>query len=100
MSSAEVQIIGAGIGGLTLANALQSKGVKSTVYERASEISAVGAGIILPPNAMEIFRALGMSEEIRMQGHNVERYSIRSKLGKVFNTISTTSKARGQLSRW
>lgn len=94
MSSAEVQIIGAGIGGLTLAIALQSKGVKSTVYERASEISAVGAGIILPPNAMEIFRALGLSEAIRMQGHNVERYSIRSKLGKVFNTISTTSKGK------
>ena len=37
-----IDIIGAGIGGLTLALALEQKGIKYRVYEEANEIKPVG----------------------------------------------------------
>jgi 2-polyprenyl-6-methoxyphenol hydroxylase-like FAD-dependent oxidoreductase len=49
---ADVLIIGAGIAGLTAANALQSRGVEVQVIEREDGPQAVGAGILLHPNAL------------------------------------------------
>jgi 2-polyprenyl-6-methoxyphenol hydroxylase-like FAD-dependent oxidoreductase len=58
-----VTIIGAGIGGLTTALTLQQKGFQVTVYESASEIKPVGAGIIMASNAMQIFQKLGIQSQ-------------------------------------
>lgn len=85
-----VSIIGAGIGGLTLANALTQRGVQVSIFERTPVINAIGAGIILPPNAMLIFDALGLSDAIKACGHAVERYCIKSKNGKTFNQLYVT----------
>ena len=46
-----IDIIGAGIGGLTTAIALEQKGIKIRIFERAEQIKPVGAGIILASNA-------------------------------------------------
>ncbi|WP_407330671.1 FAD-dependent monooxygenase [Enterovibrio sp. 27052020O] len=94
MDQDKVQIIGAGIGGLTLANALEQRGISVSLFERASEIRAVGAGIILPPNAIEIFEALGLSDAIRECGQAVERYCIKSQKGKTFNQLYVTKTSR------
>ena len=51
-------IIGAGIGGLTTAIALAKKGIQVKIYERASEIKEVGAGVWIAPNGMKIFDKL------------------------------------------
>lgn len=40
-----ISIIGGGIGGLSLANALQSFGINFKLYEQASAFTDVGAGI-------------------------------------------------------
>ncbi|WP_424987916.1 NAD(P)-binding protein [Flagellimonas alvinocaridis] len=37
-----VDIIGGGIGGLTMAIALQRKGIRAQVYEQANELKPVG----------------------------------------------------------
>jgi len=50
---------GAGIAGLALAMGLRKKGVSFTIYEEASEYSAVGAGIGFGPNGL---RALDLIE--------------------------------------
>jgi salicylate hydroxylase len=44
-------IVGAGIGGLTAALALQRAGFRVSVYEQAPELREVGAGVTITPNA-------------------------------------------------
>ncbi|MFC5144722.1 FAD-dependent monooxygenase [Streptomyces aureoversilis] len=52
-------VAGAGIGGLTAAVALYRRGWQVTVCERAPGPAAVGAGIVLAPNALRAFDAIG-----------------------------------------
>jgi salicylate hydroxylase len=51
MKDLDVLIIGAGIGGLTAALALQKVGCHVAVYEKARELGEVGAGVTITPNA-------------------------------------------------
>ena len=59
----KVAIVGAGIGGLTAAAALHQKGFEVQVYERASQLGEVGAGLQIAPNAVKVIRALGLEAE-------------------------------------
>ncbi|MFB7268673.1 FAD-dependent monooxygenase, partial [Streptomyces nojiriensis] len=52
-------VAGAGIGGLTAAVALHRHGWRVTVCERAAGPTAVGAGIVLAPNALRAFDTIG-----------------------------------------
>ncbi len=61
----EILIIGGGIGGATLALALQKIGVGVKVFERAPELREVGAGLGLWLNAVSVFDKLGIGEKIR-----------------------------------
>lgn len=45
-------VIGAGIGGLTAAHALTSRGWEVTLLERASELRPVGYALVIAPNAL------------------------------------------------
>jgi 2-polyprenyl-6-methoxyphenol hydroxylase-like FAD-dependent oxidoreductase len=54
-----IAIIGGGIGGLAAALSLLHKGFDVHVYERASALREVGAGIVLTPNATRLLRGLG-----------------------------------------
>ncbi len=56
----KVLISGGGIGGLTAALCLLQHGAEVHVLERAPALGEVGAGIQLPPNAMKVFKALGL----------------------------------------
>jgi len=60
----EVTIVGAGIGGLTLALMLHRAGIASRVYEAAPEIKAVGVGVNLLPHASREMCALGLEEAL------------------------------------
>ena len=57
---AEVIIVGAGVGGLTLALALHQRGIGCRVYEAAAEIAPLGVGINVLPHATAELDALGM----------------------------------------
>jgi salicylate hydroxylase len=59
-----VAIIGGGIGGLTAAVSLLQAGFDVHVYEQASWLSEVGAGINIGPNASRILIRLGLREEL------------------------------------
>jgi salicylate hydroxylase len=60
-----IAIIGAGIGGLGAACALHRRGFEVEVYERSPKLAEVGAGLQVGPNAVRVYRALGLEEGLR-----------------------------------
>jgi 2-polyprenyl-6-methoxyphenol hydroxylase-like FAD-dependent oxidoreductase len=72
----EVAIIGGGIGGLTTALALRRLNIPFRLYEAAPELKAVGAGIVIANNAMQVFRSLGIAGQIAVQGNRLQAMSI------------------------
>ncbi|UII35065.1 FAD-dependent monooxygenase [Fulvivirga ulvae] len=75
-SQMTIDIIGAGIGGLTTAIALEQKGLKTRIFEQAEEIKQVGAGIILANNAMQVYEKLGLRKEIENNGNIISSMNI------------------------
>jgi len=63
MDDLHALIIGAGIGGLTAALALQRAGFRVSVYEQAAELGEVGAGVTITPNACHALNYL-LGEEL------------------------------------
>jgi 2-polyprenyl-6-methoxyphenol hydroxylase-like FAD-dependent oxidoreductase len=68
----DVLIQGAGIAGLTLAIALQQRGYKVKLVERAARLAEVGAGIWMAANPMQVFARLGFAEKIIEAGWTVK----------------------------
>ncbi len=64
MSNRPVMLIGAGIGGLTCALALQRLGISVRVYEQAPQLGEVGAGLTLSPNGAMGIMGLGLEREL------------------------------------
>src|SRR3954464_10673397 len=60
----KIAIIGAGIGGLTLALALRQRGLSAEVYEQASELTEIGAAVALSANATRELRRLGVLDRL------------------------------------
>lgn len=69
----EVAIVGAGLGGLTLALALARAGWRPRVYEQAPALAEVGAGITISPNAYRVLAHLGLEPELERLGYVPER---------------------------
>jgi len=59
-----VVIIGAGIGGLTLALLLRQRGIVAEVLEQSAELREVGAAVALAANATRVLRHLGLGEPL------------------------------------
>lgn len=93
----DVLIQGAGIGGLTLAIALEQRGYKVLLIERASGLTETGAGIWMAPNAMQVFSRLGFADTIIDGGWPVELVRLQdSKAGDLQVTnLSEISKHFG-----
>ncbi|GJJ67786.1 hypothetical protein EMPS_00132 [Entomortierella parvispora] len=62
-----VVIVGAGIGGLTLALLLERAGVSYVVLEKTSSIKPLGSAIALSGQATYVFRQLGVFEEFQQK---------------------------------
>lgn len=77
LSDLKILVIGAGIGGLTVARALALRGADVTVLEQAPEISEVGAGIQVSPNGFVVLRALGLDPMLSNRAVEAEAVSLR-----------------------
>lgn len=65
-------ILGGGIGGLSLAIALQKKGLSVTVYESAPAYKPLGAGLGLAANAVKAYQEIGISEKVVEAGKKLK----------------------------
>lgn len=85
-----VNIIGAGIGGLTTALTLKQRGVNVAIFESSAEIKPVGAGILIAHNAMQVFQKLGIHDKIEKAGNRISHIKITD---TQLNDISTVDLA-------
>jgi salicylate hydroxylase len=67
-SSLRVAVVGGGIGGVAAANAMLQRGLDVRVYEQASALTEVGAGIAIQPNGSRMLRRLGFGAELERWG--------------------------------
>ena len=72
-----ILIAGAGIGGLTAALALLRNGIDVEVYEQASELKEVGAGVQLAANGTRVLHALGVGDELKALSCEAQGKEIR-----------------------
>lgn len=77
MEHLDIAIVGAGIGGLTAALALQQAGFKVRVYEQALRLGQVGAGLSLSPTAVHGLNALGLHQALVDHAYAPEDQFIR-----------------------
>ncbi|RIJ22275.1 monooxygenase [Henriciella barbarensis] len=76
-SDTHALISGGGIGGLTAALCLARAGWSVEVFEAASALKEMGAGLQLSPNAMKVFDRLGLSDDIAARGFSPEALELR-----------------------
>lgn len=72
-----VLIAGGGIGGLAAAAALLQRGIDVDVYEQASELKEVGAGIQISPNGNKVLDALGVFQRLKELSCDPQRKEFR-----------------------
>ena len=77
MSDKHIAIIGAGIGGMTAAVTLAKKGVKVSIFEQAPELSEVGAGLTITPNATKGLMYLGLEKQMKEVGMAHKQQGVR-----------------------
>lgn len=85
-TKARVIIVGAGIGGITMAALLERAGIEYQVFERAREVKPLGSALSIGSNVMPLFKQLGILDEILENakpfsfstGYNEEREATRT----------------------
>ena len=66
-----VAIVGGGIGGLFLANALQAQNCRVSVYEQAPQLGEIGAGVFITPNSVRHLQRVGLGASVEKWGARV-----------------------------
>lgn len=77
-------VVGGGIGGLTVANALLRRGVAVNVYERApAYIATAGAGFGFSPNGQACLKHIGFEDkDIHPLLHHFHTHTVVGRNGK------------------
>jgi 2-polyprenyl-6-methoxyphenol hydroxylase-like FAD-dependent oxidoreductase len=88
-----VLIVGAGIGGLSVAIALQRRGIEAVIFERTTQLKEIGAGIAVAANGMKALDSLGLADAVRHIGAEPQVYEIRSWRGEVLSRVSVAEQS-------
>lgn len=82
-------VIGAGMGGLSAAVALEKAGIACQVFEAVKEIKPVGAAISVWPNGVKCMNHLGMGELIETHGGPMHAIAYKEyRLGETLTQFS------------
>jgi 2-polyprenyl-6-methoxyphenol hydroxylase-like FAD-dependent oxidoreductase len=73
--------------------ALRRAGFSVRIFERASELRPVGAGITMQANAMLAFRTIGLDTEVAAAGHAMKRGAILDNKGRSLGTMLVSEMA-------
>src|SRR6201990_3150799 len=84
--SLRVAIVGGGIGGLTAALALRARGLDAVVFEQATILREIGAGVSLHPNAARLLKRIGLDDQLRKIGSPIGGITLRTSQGEAINT--------------
>jgi 2-polyprenyl-6-methoxyphenol hydroxylase-like FAD-dependent oxidoreductase len=82
-------IAGAGIGGLSLAIAMQRKGFDVVIYENATALKPLGAGLALAANAIKAFNEIGIGKEVLKAGKKLQSLQIKDQKGNVLSSVDS-----------
>jgi 5-methylphenazine-1-carboxylate 1-monooxygenase len=80
-----VVIVGAGIGGLTLALQLHKRGIHCRIYEAVATLEPLGVGINVLPHAMKELAELGLMEPLRAAGVETSNYHFYNRFGQLIH---------------
>ncbi|MBA5629861.1 FAD-dependent monooxygenase [Moheibacter lacus] len=86
----KIGIIGAGIGGLTLAKMLNDLELDSTVFEASETVRGIGAGIGLASNAIKAFEYLDLEEGIVQISNPIDQFDICNEKGEILVQADTS----------
>jgi salicylate hydroxylase len=63
-SSCKIAIVGGGLAGLAVAQALKTFGTKAEVFETASALGEIGAAVNVSPQAVKALQAIGVGDKV------------------------------------
>jgi 2-polyprenyl-6-methoxyphenol hydroxylase-like FAD-dependent oxidoreductase len=89
-----IVIVGGGIGGLCAARAVALAGHEPVVLERSPAGTAIGAGLLLWPNAVRALDALGLGAAVREVAAPARRTVFRDAAGRTLSTVDVAALAR------
>ncbi|WIW55966.1 FAD-dependent monooxygenase [Mesorhizobium mediterraneum] len=79
-------IVGAGIAGLSLAKGLRLLGWEVEIFEQASELKPLGAGLSLSANALRALRTLGLYDAVVANAQAIHRLDLLDDKGQVLQS--------------
>lgn len=97
-SESKVLVVGAGIGGLALALALQRQDIGVEVWERTPVLREVGAGLLLTSNAVWVLKRLGILNEAIRRGIAVNEWHIMDRAARRLQTFRVNAGGVGSIS--
>src|SRR5260370_25147923 len=72
-----IAVVGAGIAGLAMGIALDRAGLPYRIYEQATELREVGAGLQLAPNATRLLHRVGLAAQLKENAVRPEFLELR-----------------------
>ncbi|RST70298.1 monooxygenase [Siminovitchia acidinfaciens] len=88
-----IVIIGGGIGGLCTALMLQKNGFRAELYESATSIKAIGAGLGVGSNALRALYEAGVGHQLEEKGNRLDYMIFQNQRGKTLNQMDLTKLA-------